>query len=156
CSRMPTGCWYSIAAGSFQRGRLQPCAPILTCAESISGRQPSRERCPMLELRSLCAGYGRAQILFDVSLAVGDGEVLALLGRTGAGKSTTLKTIAGMVPAWRGEVRFSSERIERWPSYRIARAGVGYVPDTRRIFTELTVSENLEVGRREPRSRRAA
>lgn len=110
----------------------------------------------MLELRSLCAGYGRAQILFDVSLAVGDGEVLALFGRNGAGKSTTLKTIAGLVPAWRGEVRFSSARIDRWPSYRIAGAGVGYVPDTRRIFTELTVSENLEVGRREPRSGRAA
>ena len=110
----------------------------------------------MLELRSLCAGYGRAQILFDVSLAVGDGEVLALFGRNGAGKSTTLKTIAGLVPAWHGEVRFAGARIDRWPSYRIARAGVGYVPDTRRIFTDLTVSENLEVGRREPRSRRAA
>jgi len=110
----------------------------------------------MLELRAVCAGYGRAQILFDISLSVGDGEVLVLFGRNGAGKSTTLKTIAGLVPAWRGEVRFADARIERWPSYRIARAGVGYVPDTRRIFADLTVNENLEVGRHASRSNRAA
>jgi len=110
----------------------------------------------MLELRALCAGYGRAQILFDVSFAVADGEALALFGRNGAGKSTTLKTIAGLVPARGGEVLFAGERIDRLPPYRIARAGVGYVPDTRRIFTELTVAENLDVGRRNPRAGQAA
>ena len=110
----------------------------------------------MLELSTVCAGYGRAQILFDVSLAVAEGEVVALFGRNGAGKSTTLKTIAGLLHPWHGEVRFAGTRIDRWPSYRIARAGVGYVPDTRRIFTDLSVAENLEVGRRAPRSQRVA
>ena len=109
-----------------------------------------------LELRALCAGYGQAQILFDVSLRVGDGEAVALFGRNGAGKSTTLKAIAGLLSPWRGEVRFCGERIDRLPSYRIVRAGVGYVPDTRRIFTDLTVAENLEVGRRMARRQQAA
>ena len=102
----------------------------------------------MLELRAVCTGYGRAQILFDVSLSVAHGEAVALFGRNGAGKSMTLKTIAGLVRAWRGEIRFAGARIDLLPSYRIARAGIGYVPDTRRIFTELSVAENLEVGRR--------
>ena len=110
----------------------------------------------MLELSTVRAGYGRAQILFDVSLAVAEGEVVALFGRNGAGKSTTLKTIAGLLHPWHGEVRFAGMRIDRWPSYRIARAGVGYVPDTRRIFTDLSVAENLEVGRRAPRPQRVA
>ena len=101
-----------------------------------------------LELERVCAGYGRAQILFDVSLEVGDGEAVAMFGRNGAGKSTTLKTIAGMLAPSRGNIRFGGKRIDGAPAYRIARAGVGYVPDTRRIFTGLTVAENLEVGRR--------
>jgi branched-chain amino acid transport system ATP-binding protein len=106
----------------------------------------------MLEVRALSAGYARAQVLFDLSLSVGSGEVVALLGRNGAGKSTTLKTIAGLVRSWRGDILFDGERIDRLPSFRIARLGLGYVPEERRIFTDLTVEENLEVGRKPARS----
>jgi branched-chain amino acid transport system ATP-binding protein len=106
----------------------------------------------MLEARGLVAGYGRAQILFDLALEVRAGEVVALLGRNGAGKSTTLKALMGLLPLRAGEVRFRAERIDRLPAYRIARLGLGYVPEDRRIFTDLTVTENLEVGRQPPRA----
>ena len=103
----------------------------------------------MLEVRGLDAGYGAATILFDVSLDVGEGEAVALLGRNGAGKSTTLKAIAGWLKPARGEIRFGGRRIDGAPSYRIAQAGLGFVPEGRRIFTDLTVEQNLEVGRRD-------
>ena len=106
----------------------------------------------MLEVRNLEAGYGRATILFGVSLAVGNGEAIALLGRNGAGKSTTLKAIAGWLKPSRGEVRLDGRRIDGAPSHLIVRAGLGYVPESRRIFTELTVAQNLEVGRRDARA----
>jgi branched-chain amino acid transport system ATP-binding protein len=106
----------------------------------------------MLEVCALDAGYGKARILFDLSLDVGDGEAVALLGRNGAGKSTTLKAIAGWLRPSRGEIRLDGRRIEGAPSYRIARAGLGYVPEGRRIFTGLTVAQNLEVGRRAARA----
>lgn len=105
----------------------------------------------VLEVEGLEAFYGRAQILFGLSLRVGRGEVVALVGRNGAGKSTTLKAIMGLLPGSRGSVRFGGEEILGAPSYRIARLGLGYVPEERRIFTELTVRENLEVGRQPPR-----
>jgi branched-chain amino acid transport system ATP-binding protein len=102
----------------------------------------------MLEVRGLEAGYGRATILFDVSFDVGQGEAVALLGRNGAGKSTTLKAIAGWLKPSRGDIRFDGRPIDGAPSYRIARAGLGFVPEGRRIFSGLTVAQNLEVGRR--------
>jgi branched-chain amino acid transport system ATP-binding protein len=105
----------------------------------------------MLSVRDLHAYYGRAHILHGISLEAGAGEVVALLGRNGAGKSTAMKTIMGLVVPAKGEVSFAGRRIERLPSYRIARLGLGYVPEERRIFTELTVMENLEVGRQDPR-----
>jgi branched-chain amino acid transport system ATP-binding protein len=103
----------------------------------------------MLEVRGLEAGYGSATVLFDVSLDVADGEAVALLGRNGAGKSTTLKAIAGWLTPSRGDIRFDGRRIDGAPSYRIARAGLGFVPEGRRIFSGLTVAQNLEVGRRD-------
>jgi branched-chain amino acid transport system ATP-binding protein len=106
----------------------------------------------MLELRGVHAGYGRAHILADVSLAVAAGEVVVLVGRNGAGKSTTLKTIMGLVRAARGEIAFDGRRIERCDPFEVARLGVGYVPEDRRIFSGLTVTENLEVGRQPPRA----
>ncbi len=106
----------------------------------------------MLSVRGLHAYYGRAHILQGVSLAASAGEVVALLGRNGAGKSTTLKAIMGLVPPAEGEVSFAGMRVERLPPYRIARLGLGYVPEERRIFTELTVMENLEVGRQAARA----
>jgi branched-chain amino acid transport system ATP-binding protein len=105
----------------------------------------------MLSVTGLHAYYGRAHILEDVSLEARAGEVVALLGRNGAGKSTTMKAIMGLVPPARGTVEFAGRRIERLPPHRIARLGLGYVPEDRRIFTELTVLENLEVGRQGPR-----
>jgi branched-chain amino acid transport system ATP-binding protein len=100
---------------------------------------------------NLCAWYGAAQILFDVNLTLGRGEVVALLGRNGAGKSTTLKAIMGIVPKRSGEIEFLGDRIERHDAHQIARAGLGYVPEDRRIFTDLTVLENLSVGTQSPR-----
>jgi branched-chain amino acid transport system ATP-binding protein len=105
----------------------------------------------MLEVRRLSAGYGRARVLFDIDLAVEKGEVVALLGRNGAGKSTTLKSIMGLVEPHGGEIRFEGARIDRRAPHQIARLGLGYVPEDRRIFTDLTVAENLEVGRQPPR-----
>jgi branched-chain amino acid transport system ATP-binding protein len=105
----------------------------------------------MLAVRHLEAYYGRAHILADLSLEVGTGEVVVLLGRNGAGKSTTLKSIIGLVRPAGGEIEFDGQRIERLEPYEIAALGLGYVPEDRRIFTELTVMENLEVGRQPPR-----
>ena len=102
----------------------------------------------MLEVAGLHAHYGRAHILADVSFSVGRGEVVALLGRNGAGKSTTLKSIMGLVPPTRGRITFDGRDIAGRPPYEIARLGLGYVPEDRRLFPELTVLENLEVGRR--------
>jgi branched-chain amino acid transport system ATP-binding protein len=106
----------------------------------------------MLSVEGLNSFYGPAHILFDVGLEVGAGEVVALLGRNGAGKSTTFRSIAGLVPSRRGRVRFGDADISRMAPYEIARLGLGYVPEDRRIFTELTVEENLSVGRQRPRA----
>ena len=115
-------------------------------------RQPSGAIVqPLLALTGVDAYYGLAQILFEVSFAVGIGEVVALLGRNGAGKSTTLKSIAGLLSVAKGEIAMAGRRIDRLPSNRISRLGIGYVPEDRRIFTDLTVDENLEVGRQEQR-----
>ncbi len=102
----------------------------------------------MLEVADLAARYGRATVLEGVGFAVGAGEVVALLGRNGAGKSTTLKAVMGLVRPTGGSVRVSDVEVAGWEPYRIARAGVGYVPEERRIFADLTVLENLSVGRR--------
>ena len=104
----------------------------------------------MLEVSGLHAYYGRAHILADVSFALGRGDVVALLGRNGAGKSTTLKAIMGLVRPARGRIVFKRQDITGWPPQRIARLGLGYVPEDRRVFAGLTVLENLEVGRRLP------
>ncbi len=106
---------------------------------------------PLLSVRRLNAWYGRAHVLFDVDLDVGAGEVVALMGRNGAGKSTTMKAIMGLIAERSAEIAFDGARIERLDSFRVARAGIGYVPEDRRIFTDLTVLENLDVGRRPAR-----
>jgi branched-chain amino acid transport system ATP-binding protein len=105
-----------------------------------------------LDVRALSAGYGRARVLFDISLEVRGGEVVALLGRNGAGKSTTLKAIIGLVTPSSGQVRFDGRDLRHLQPYQVARLGLGYVPEDRRIFTDLTVAENLEVGRQPPRA----
>ncbi|MEG0975851.1 MAG: ABC transporter ATP-binding protein [Comamonas sp.] len=100
----------------------------------------------LLDIQGLNAWYGAAHILFDVSLNVRRGEVVALMGRNGAGKSTTLKTIMGLMERRSGQVRFRGRQIDGDEAWAIARQGLGFVPEDRRIFTELTVLENLEVG----------
>lgn len=101
----------------------------------------------LLCVRGLEAFYGAAQILFGLDLDLQDGAVVALMGRNGAGKSTTMKAVMGLVARKRGTVSFLGEDISRERPYRIARRGLGFVPEDRRIFGDLTVSENLEVGR---------
>jgi branched-chain amino acid transport system ATP-binding protein len=105
----------------------------------------------LLEARGLQGWYGAAQVLFDVSLQVGRGEAVALMGRNGAGKSSTLKALMGLLERRRGQVQFMGRDISNLPAHAIARAGLGYVPEDRRIFSELSVRENLEVGRQPPR-----
>jgi len=105
----------------------------------------------MLHVEALHAHYGRAHILDGVTLAVRAGEVHVLLGRNGAGKSTTMKAIMGLVPPSAGRVEFLGHEISGREAFEIARAGLGYVPEERRIFAELTVEENLETGRQKPR-----
>lgn len=106
----------------------------------------------MLTVEGLNAWYGAAHILFNVSLEIGRGEVVALMGRNGAGKSTTLKSIMGLVERRSGAVSFQGSDISRLEPYAIARTGLGYVPEDRRIFTDLTVTENLDVGRQPART----
>jgi branched-chain amino acid transport system ATP-binding protein len=102
----------------------------------------------LLDVANLTAAYGQAQVLFGVSLTLAQGEVAALMGRNGAGKSSTLKAVMGLLPPLGGSVVFEGQPVIGWEPYRIARAGLGYVPEERRIFTDLTVFENLEVGRK--------
>jgi branched-chain amino acid transport system ATP-binding protein len=106
---------------------------------------------PLLTLDRVSGGYGAARVLFDVSLEVAAGEVVVLLGRNGAGKSTTLKAVIGLLPAVSGSARLAGRELAGLPPHRIARLGVGYVPEERRVFPELTVDENLEVGRQPAR-----
>jgi branched-chain amino acid transport system ATP-binding protein len=110
----------------------------------------------MLEVRGLDARYGAAQALFGVSLGVGRGEVVALVGRNGAGKSTTLRSVMGLVDRRAATLGFEGRDIRALPTHAIARLGLGYVPEDRRIFADLTVDENLEAGRRPPRPGTAA
>jgi branched-chain amino acid transport system ATP-binding protein len=112
----------------------------------------SNTETPMLTVEGLSAWYGAAQILFDLSFEVGRGEVVALMGRNGAGKSTTMKTVMGLVAQRRGVVHFNGEHISRRKPFEIARRGLGFTPEDRRIFSDLTVLENLDVGRQPPRA----
>ncbi len=104
-----------------------------------------------LSVQSLSAFYGAAQVLFDVSLEVAPGEAVALLGRNGAGKSTTMRAILGLVKRRQGRIRFGDRDISSLPTHAIVNSGLGYVPEDRRIFSDLTTEENLEVGRRPQR-----
>jgi branched-chain amino acid transport system ATP-binding protein len=104
----------------------------------------------ILEVHGLDAAYDRAEVLTGLTLHVAAGEVVVLIGRNGAGKSTALKAILGLMGRRRGRVLFRGEDVSRWPVDRLARAGVGYVPEERRIFAGLSVAENLAVGARPP------
>ncbi|MGA2944685.1 MAG: ABC transporter ATP-binding protein [Xanthobacteraceae bacterium] len=107
---------------------------------------------PTLAVENLCAWYGAGQILYDVNLEVGRGEVVALMGRNGAGKSTTMKAIMGMLGRRSGTVRLNGRDISSLKPFEIARLGIGFTPEDRRIFSGLTVLENLDIGLQSPRS----
>ncbi len=100
----------------------------------------------MLELKSLNVAYGQAQILRDFSLEVRAGEILCLLGRNGAGKTTTMKAIMGLLPLMSGQVVLDKDVISELPAHKVAAAGIGYIPQGRRLFSELTVAQNIEIG----------
>lgn len=105
----------------------------------------------LLDAKALRAWYGAAQILYDVNLTVRRGEVVALMGRNGAGKSTTLKAIMGMLAKRAGSIHFLDHDISRTEPHHASRLGLGFVPEDRRVFTDLTVMENLEVGKQPAR-----
>ncbi|MBV8355767.1 MAG: ABC transporter ATP-binding protein [Candidatus Eremiobacteraeota bacterium] len=100
---------------------------------------------PLLDVRNIQTYYGKSHILRDVSLSVGKGELVALLGLNGAGKTTTMRSILGLTRARSGSIRFGEREITSWPAYRIARLGIGYVPEGRRMFKDLTTYENLQL-----------
>jgi branched-chain amino acid transport system ATP-binding protein len=104
----------------------------------------------MLAVDALSAWYGAARILYDLSFEVRRGEVVALMGRNGAGKTTTMKSVMGLLTQKKGHIRFAERDISALPPYQIARLGLGFVPEDRRIFSDLTVLENLDVGRQPP------
>jgi len=106
-------------------------------------RAPGGE--PLLSVDGLCTNYGKIRILRDVSLTVGEGEVVALLGLNGAGKTTTMRSILGLTPPRAGTIRYAGHDITGWAAYKIARLGVGYVPEGRRMFKDLSVLENLQL-----------
>jgi branched-chain amino acid transport system ATP-binding protein len=110
----------------------------------------------LIDVQNLEAFYGPAQVLFRVSFQISAGEAAALVGRNGAGKSTTLKAIIGLATHRATQLSFAGIDINHMPTHAIARRGLGYVPEERRIFTDLTVAENLEVGRLPPRHGRSA
>jgi branched-chain amino acid transport system ATP-binding protein len=117
----------------------------MTAVETAPTREPSTGT-PVLELRDVDVFYGRTQALRGVSLTVNDGEIVALIGSNGAGKSTTLRTISGLIHPAKGEVLLRGERISGLGAEKIARLGVGHAPEGRRLFSRLTVRENLEMG----------
>jgi branched-chain amino acid transport system ATP-binding protein len=102
-----------------------------------------------LEVRDIYTAYGLSRVLFGVSLAVDTGECVCLLGRNGVGKTTTLRSIMGLTPPFAGRICWKGADITGWPPYRVARSGIGFVPEDRRIFADLTVWENLDVAHRE-------
>jgi branched-chain amino acid transport system ATP-binding protein len=110
----------------------------------------------MLTVRDVHTRYGLSEVLFGVSLDIGDGEGVCLLGRNGVGKTTTLRTIVGLTPPHHGRVVFDGDDITGWPPFRVARRGIGFVPQERRIFADLSVRENLQVARRRPGDSRPA
>jgi branched-chain amino acid transport system ATP-binding protein len=111
---------------------------------------------PLLEVEGLATGYGRKQIVFGASLAVKAGEIVALIGHNGAGKTTALKAMAGLLPTWGGEVRFDGASIARASSAARVRAGLAFVPQERFVFADLTVAENFDLGAYSVRDRRVA
>jgi branched-chain amino acid transport system ATP-binding protein len=120
---------------------------------ALARAEPAAAAAPLLAVEGIHTFYGETQVLFDVSFAVAPGEVFALLGPNGAGKTTTLRSILGLTRPRRGRVRFAGADVTHWPTHRIARAGVGWVPDDRRLCPTLTVAKNLSIAQKRTRFR---
>lgn len=117
------------------------------------GSRKNRECRMILDIHNIETFYGETQALFGVSLDVAEGEVVSLLGPNGAGKTTTIRSILGLTPASSGSIRFDDRDITKWSTHDIAREGIGWVPDDRRIFPTLTVERNLSIARKNTRFR---
>ena len=109
-----------------------------------------RPAAPLLEVRGLHAGYGASEVLFGIDLAIGAGEIVGVLGRNGMGKTTLVRSIMGLVRPSAGEIAFAGRSLTGWAPNRIARAGIGLVPEGRQVFANLSVSEHLSAFRRPP------
>src|SRR5918995_1039894 len=127
----------------------------MSAAAVVPRAQPASQSAaaPLLSVEGIHTYYGETQVLFDVSLAVAPAEVFALLGPNGAGKTTTLRSILGLTRPKRGKIRFAGADVTRWPTHRIARAGIGWVPDDRRLCPTLTVAKNLSIAEKRTRFR---
>src|SRR5437867_2176632 len=131
-------------AASSPPARRRRSEPMPRCVRPISAsRRPRMANAPLLEVSNLETCYGLSQVLFGMSLAIAPGEMVTLMGRNGMGKTTTVRSIMGLTPAMSGSIRFGGEEIASLPSYRVAKLGVGLVPEGRQIFPNLTTRENL-------------
>jgi branched-chain amino acid transport system ATP-binding protein len=135
-------------AGHKAQTRGEPPSP--RPSPPLGGEGETRDADAVLEVDKLNAWYGAGRVLFDLTLRVGRGEAVALMGRNGAGKSTTIKSVMALMARRSGTVRFCGRDISRLRPYEIARLGIGFVPEDRRVFSDLTVAENLDVGRQPP------
>src|SRR5580692_5525904 len=145
--RIASASW--CTAASSPPARRPRSAPMPRCARPISasqtrfGRRLGMADAPLLELRDVETSYGLSRVLFGVSLAVAPGEVVSLMGRNGMGKTTTVRSIMGLTPPASGSIRFAGGEIRHLPAYRVAKLGVGLVPEGRQLFPNLTTRENL-------------
>src|SRR5580704_11626490 len=147
CSRLPTASPFWFMAVSSPRARRTPSARTKRSSAPISAKRTRwstmADATPLLEVDGIETCYGLSQVLFGMSLQVRSGEMVALMGRNGMGKTTTIRSIMGLTPARAGAIRFSGQDVRSFPSFRIAQLGIGLVPEGRQIFPNLTVRENL-------------
>src|SRR6204780_1028954 len=131
-------------AGSSPRASRRPSAPTPRCAKPISAsRRRLMAEPPLLEVSNIETSYGLSRVLFGISLAIAPGEMVSLMGRNGMGKTTTVRSIMGLTRATAGSIRFAGEDIRDLPAYRVAKLGIGLVPEGRQVFPNLTTRENL-------------
>src|SRR5580704_13124775 len=132
-------------AASLRRATRPPSRLIRQCARPISATAKERRmaEAPLLEVCNIETSYGLSRVLFGVSLKIAPGEMVSLMGRNGMGKTTTVRSIMGLTPAASGSIRFAGAEIRNLPAYRVAKCGIGLVPEGRQVFPNLTARENL-------------
>src|SRR5204863_521603 len=134
--------WSMAASSPLARRRRSE--PMPRCVRPISAsKRPRMANAPLLEVAKLETCYGLSQVLFGLSLAVGPGEMVTLMGRNGMGKTTTVRSIMGLTPATTGSILFDGRETRGLPAHRVAKLGIGLVPEGRQVFPNLTVRENL-------------